>query len=184
MEKKDNFAAGLLRKILGIGLATAVVGGAYFVKDAIDDAKREPSDYDTGYVQTTAALNETYTFDVGFSVTMRPGFVEQESELNAFFGTGDDGGFAIICNTEPVADYESIEEYASLLAEANNTQVQTDTEGNYYISYSNSNDGYHYYTTIRQGAENFYRVAFYTHEDNFANYDARFIQWAKTVTVQ
>lgn len=184
MEKSDNFFKGLVRKLLGIGLATAVVGGAYAIKDAVDDANREPYDYDSGYTETTAAPDETYTFDVGFSVTMLPGFTEQTSELNEFYGLGDEGGFAIICNTEPVADYESTEQYANLLAESNMTAAQVDADGNYYLSYTNAEEGYHYYTVIRQGAEKFYRVAFYTHEESFASYEADFIQWGKTVTVQ
>ena len=182
--EKGSFFKGLLRKFLGIGLATAVVGGAYFIKDAIEDANREPYDYESSYTETTAVPDQTYTFDVGFSVTMQPGFVEQTSELNDFYGFGDEGGFAIICNTEPVADYESIEEYANLLAEANMTQALTDADGNYYVNYTNAENGYRYYTVIRQGAENFYRVSFYTHDESFASYEENFLKWAKTVTVQ
>ena len=179
-----DFFKGLGRKLLGIGLATAVAAGGYAIKNAIDEARYEPSDYDDTYVETTVAPDQTYTFDVGFSVTMRGGFLEQESELNAFYGYGDEGGYAVICNMEPIADYESIDEYAKLLAESNMTSAQQDAEGNYYLSYVNADNGYHYYTTIHQGAENYYRVAFYTHKDNFTTYEADFLQWAKTITVQ
>lgn len=184
MEKEPGFFGGLVRKLLGMGLAAAVVGGGYAIKDAIDTARYEPEDYDSGYTETTATPDQTYNFDVGFSVTMAPGFAEQKSELNEFYGIGDEGAFAIICNTEPVADYESVEEYANLLAEANMTQALTDAAGNYYVSYVNAENNYHYYTVIRQGAENFYRVSFYTHKDNFSTYEAKFAQWANTVTVQ
>lgn len=180
----ENFFKGFLRKLLGIGLAAAVVGGAYAVKDAIDNANREPYEPDSGYTETTVAPDETYTFDVGFSVTMRTGFTEQDSELNEFYGIGDEGAFAIICNTQPVADFESLEQFVTLLAEANMTAAQTDADGNYYLSYVNAENGYHYYTVIRQGAEKFYRVAFYTHKDSFASYEADFLQWGKTITVQ
>ena len=139
---------------------------------------------DTTTADTTPA-DIVYQFDCGFSVTMPRGFRKQQSQLNDFFGTGDNGTFAIIANVEPKSEYESLENYAQLQAEANDAgEVQTDAQGNYYITYSNSEYRYHYYSTIREGAESYYRIAFYCPEVKWESYEPSFIQWSSTLTVK
>ena len=143
-----------------------------------------PTNAPTTTVPTTEDPGTTYTFDVGFSVTMNATLAEQESQMNDFYALGNDGEFAIICNLEPLADYESLDEYAKLAAESNNATAEKAADGNYFFSYINDEQGYHFYTAVRQGAENFYRVAFYCPLDNWSFYGDDFAQWAETVTVQ
>ena len=138
----------------------------------------------TTTIPTTEDPGTTYTFDVGFTVTMKATLTEQESKLNDFFALGNGGEFAIICNLEPISDYESFEEYARLTGEANKTTAQKDANGCYFLDYINTEEGYHFYTAMRQGAENYYRVAFYCPLDNWSAYGDDFAQWATTVTVQ
>ncbi len=133
---------------------------------------------------TTEDPGTTYTFDVGFSVTMDAVLEEQQSQLNDFYALGNDGTFAIICNLEPISDYESLDEYATLAADANGATAEKAADGNYFLNYINEQDDYHFYTAIRQGAENYYRVAFYCPTSNWSTYDDLFPLWAETVTVQ
>ncbi len=149
-----------------------------------DDVFFTPTNAPTTTVPTTEDPNTTYTFDVGFSVTMDSVVKEQESQLNDFFALGDDGAFAIICNLEPIADYESFDEYARLTAEANDTTAQKDANGNHFLDYINEEEDYHFYTAMRQGAENYYRVAFYCPTSNWSVYADLFPLWADTITVQ
>ncbi len=133
---------------------------------------------------TTEPTDPHYTFDVGFEITLPEGFVEQESLLNDFFGTGDNGAYAIIANKDVKAEYESVAAFAEALAKANNAdEAKQDDEGNYYITYLNETNNQRFYTAIREGETYIYRVAFYCPADNWSHYEALFPQWATTITV-
>ena len=56
-----------------------------------------------------------------------------------------------------------------------------DPDGNYYFTYSS--DGYWFYTAVREGAEKYYRIAFYCFGDVRTQYAEQFEQWAKTIEV-
>ena len=117
------------------------------------------------------------------------GFESYESEINEFFGGNPGGTWAIIVNTELKSDYpdNTLADYASLCAEANEGEVGLDAEGNYYFIYRNeAGDGDYYkmYTSVREGAEKYYRVSLYCFEDNWDQYKDQFAQWAATIEVE
>lgn len=121
--------------------------------------------------------------ETGVTVTLPTelGFEQMESEINEFFGVGASGDWSIIVNRDEKGDYP-IKEYADLTAKANYAeQACQDSDGNYYFIYES--DEYHYYTAVREGAECYYRVAFYCFNDVWQNYEDSFAQWAATIQV-
>ena len=186
-----GFFKGLLRKFLVMLIAAGILAGGRWLFGAIGDlfhkdpVPAEPTYSDNLDIQpefTEPALN-TYTFDVGFTVSMDSVLEEQVSELNDFFALGDDGTYAVVANVEPLSDYADLNEYATLSAEANNGQVHTASDGSLYFEYINQEENYHYYTAVRQGSESFYRVSFYCEDSDWPLYEARFDTWAQTLVV-
>lgn len=121
--------------------------------------------------------------DLNVTVTLPTdlGFEAQESQLNDFFGAGASGEWCIIANVDEKGEYP-LEEYAHFTAQANGADdANVDANGNYYFTYINEEEGYRFYTAVREDTDHFYRIAFYCHEDLWESYEARFIQWAATI---
>lgn len=114
-------------------------------------------------------------------------FEEYESVQNDFFG-GDSGDWCVIANTEPKSDYpdSTLADYAGLSADANNGIVAQDANGDYYFTYVNEVDGdvYKFYTAVREGANEYYRISFYCFDDTWEYYSDKFAEWAATIEVE
>ena len=137
--------------------------------------------------ETTAPPEDLmYTFEVGISMQMPEGFQEKESKHNDFFGTGNNGTYAMIANVESKEGFTDLTEYAEGIAKANDAgEIQLSTEGGYlYIEYINPSDGNRMYTVFVEGEESFYRVAFYCPESNWSTYQSLFPVWASTITAK
>lgn len=159
--------------VLAAAFCLSLFAGCGVAEDVIETTTLPPED-------------PTYNFDVGFSVQMPEGFEEQQSQLNDFFGTGNGGTYAVIANVESKEGFADLMEYAKGIAEANNAgEVKQDADGGYYyISYINETDDNQMFTVFAEGAESFYRVAFYCPQSNWSTYQNLFPQWAATVTVK
>ena len=133
---------------------------------------------ETTPAEMTGALGET-----GVKLTLPTDVIleQRESELNEYFGIGSTGDWSVIVNSDAKGGY-TLKEYANQTAEVNGAlKAVKDTDGNYYFSYSS--DGYWFYTAVREGAEKYYRVAFYCFSDVSNVYSEQFEQWAKTIEV-
>lgn len=168
-----------MKKILALTLALVLAFGLCAC-GAAPSAGDEPVE-----TTTTVPTDPTYTFEAGFTVTLPEGFEEQESLLNDFFGTGDNGAYAIIANKDAKAEFESVEQFANALATANEADgAKQDADGNYYITYLNTSNNHRFYTAIREGETYIYRIAFYCPEESWSQYEALFTQWASTIVVE
>lgn len=139
---------------------------------------KEAKKDETAPMEILGELGET---GVKITLPVDVGFEQRESELNEYFGIGANGEWSIIVNSDEKNGYE-LEEYAKLTAEANGSlKAVVDPDGNYYFVYSS--DGYWFYTAVREGAEKYYRIAFYCFGDVRSQYDPLFREWAKTIEV-
>lgn len=121
--------------------------------------------------------------ETGVKITLPTelGFEQRESELNEYFGVGASGEWSIIVNSDDKGGY-TLDEYAELTAEANDAKrAIKDADGNYYFTYSN--EGYWFYTAVREGAEKYYRIAFYCFGDVKDQFSDNFKLWAATIEV-
>lgn len=176
----------LFYKFLAMAIVAGIVAGAGYVGDWVASLDDDDSTYDpeTSYSQPTAQVR---SFDIGFSVTMIPELLEQESENNDFFALGEDKLFAVNCNKfliSEYANYEDLKAFAGGMAEANNTILQTASDGSFFYIFTNDVQNYRFYTTVKQGAEHYYTVSFYCDASNWITYKSEFQQWAQSVTVQ
>ncbi len=147
-----------------------------------------PSDFsdqdhtaDSSVVQTPPQPNVITLGDLGITLELPEGhgLEPQESKLNAYFATSLGGNYAVIVNFDEKGDY-TLEEYANDVAIANNAQkAELAEDGNYYFTYSN--EGYHFYTAVRQTDTAYYRIAFYCFEDDWASLGRLFANWAATI---
>jgi len=117
------------------------------------------------------------------------GFERYESELNEFYGGGPSGEWRIIVNTELKSDYTNctLADYAELSAQANEGESAQDADGNYYFIYVNEvsdDEIYKFYTAVREGAEKYYRIAFYCFDNTWDHYGEKFAEWATTIEVE
>ena len=117
------------------------------------------------------------------------GFESYDSELNDFYGGGPSGEWRIIVNTEPKSDYPdcTLADYAALSAQANEGTLAQDAQGNYYFTYTNQHsaeDVYTFYTSVREDAEKYYRIALYCFSDAWDVYCEQFAEWAATIEVE
>ena len=129
--------------------------------------------------------------DTGVKIVLpaEQGFEGYESEINDFYGGNPGGTWRVIVNSELKSDYPdaTLADYASWCAEANEGEVGQDAEGNYYFAYSKDmGEGvvYKFYTAVREGAEEYYRVAFYTTEEFWDQYKDQFVAWTATIEVE
>ena len=139
----------------------------------------------TGGKEETLPAEMTVSFgDTGAKITLPTelGFEQMASELNEYFGVGANGEWSIIVNTDEKGDY-TLDEYAELTAKANDAnRAVKDADGNYYFTYNN--EGYRFYTAVREGANKYYRVAFYCFSDVWSDYADNFALWATTIEVE
>ena len=139
---------------------------------------------DAGKRDETVPVDMVYELgETGVKITLptEVGFEQRESELNDFFGIGASGEWSIIVNSDEKGGY-TLDEYANLTAEVNDAyKAIKDPDGSYYFTYSS--DGYWFYTAVREGAEKYYRIAFYCFGDVRTQYAEQFEQWAKTIEV-
>lgn len=129
--------------------------------------------------------------DTGATVVIpaEMGFETYQSEINDFYGGGPNGEWRIIANTDLKADYEgyTFAEFVENTALANNGTAAQDDNGNYYFTYENSgNDGqkYKFYTAVREGETEYYRVSFYCFANLWDYYSVKFADWAATIEVK
>lgn len=163
-----KLACVLLAMCLICGILSACGGGA----GAGGKDETEPKEIVVDFGETGAKI--TLPGELGFE--------QMTSELNEYFGVGANGEWSIIVNTDEKGDY-TLEEYAELTAEANEaTRAIKDPDGNYYFTYKN--EGYHFYTAVREGAQKYYRIAFYCFGDVWSDYADSFAQWASTIEVE
>ncbi len=142
----------------------------------------------------TTSIEEDFAIPLGSSgakVVIPPemGFETYESEFNDFYGGGPNGEWRIIVNTEPKSDFPdcTLADYSYLCAQANNGELLQDADGNYYFIYTNevsAEESYKFYTAVREGSENYYRVAFYCFTNLWDYYSAQFADWAATIEVE
>ena len=138
--------------------------------------------------ETAPQLPTTSLGDTGVQITLpeEMGFEAQTSELNDYFAVSANSDCAIVVNIANKSDYTglSLAEYADGSAEVNGAEgAAQDADGNYYFTYINE-DGYHFYTAVREGADKYYRVGFYCFSDGWASFSEQFAQWAATIVVE
>ena len=134
-------------------------------------------------------IEEDLTIPLGdtgitFELSSQHVFQSETSENNDFYGLGDGGSWAIIVNHEDKEGF-TLEEYAQAAAKANNAgEAKLAVDGNYYFEYVNEEQGYHYYTAVRQNDQYYYRIAFYCLKDYWLEHQSNFADWATTIKLE
>ncbi len=110
------------------------------------------------------------------------GLNQQESTRNDYFATSLNGNYAVIANLDEKEDFDyTLEAYTKSTAEANKAEILDTTDaGHYYFTYKDAD--YHYYVSIRQAEEGFYRVTFYCFEKDWVAFEQLFSLWSGTIT--
>lgn len=157
----------------------------YIEIDDFDESKLETAfkeKYPTLY-QMIAGNNEElipYFIDDRFVLCLPEGFEEQ-------YGTGytavfDSEEVAVLVLEEKFDDIGvelTLEEYLELIRDNANGSVSEifDDYLSYFV-YENSEFGMHYFVTAYEGEDSFWLVQFCCSEDNFNDYQERFLAWA------
>ena len=61
-------------------------------------------------------------------------------------------------------------------------QVKEDVVAKF--EYENEEQGYHYYTAVRQNNQYYYRVAFYCLKEYWSEHESNFADWATTIKLE
>ncbi len=176
-----------MKKLLTLILAFCIVF-------ALTACSNSNAPMDEELFSDTDVISEDFKIPLGdtgakVSIPAEMGFEAYETKLNDFYGGGPNGEWRIIVNTDLKSDYAeyTLEEYSALNAKANNGEAAQDADGNHYFVYINkvsTEEIYQFYTAVREGEENYYRVAFYCFRDLWDNYSEKFAQWATTIEVE